>query len=61
MLLLLWLWLLVCMLRLEPLVASAELAMVVVSVCVDLMDVLDLWEWVCGIMHVIDVVAEPFV
>ena len=49
--LLLWLWLLVYMLRLEPLVASADLVTVVVSVCVDLMDVIDLWEWVCAIVH----------
>ena len=39
------------MLRLEPLVASADLVMVVVSVCVDLMDAIELWEWEFGIVH----------
>ena len=39
------------MLRLGPLVDSADLVMVVVSVCVDLMDAIELWEWEYGIAH----------
>ena len=49
MLLLMWLWLLIYMLRLEPLVASADLVMVVVSVCVDLMDAIELWSGNLGL------------